>query len=96
MTKLRRWELLWLALLVGGAITSVFGASALAAEQPQNQTLTRPATVLDPFDLTSVEIVDTWSAGIASRLSEPGARQTIRIPPRLPERSAFKPSDTLG
>lgn len=95
MTRLRYRRIVWLVLLAGGVITGIFGASALAAEQAQDQPLTRWATVLDPFSLTPVEIdtaLPTNPDGeVVSTFSTLGARTIIRIPPRLPERSAFKP-----
>lgn len=95
MTRLQYWRIVCLILLAGGVTTGIFEASALAAEQAQSPLLTRQATVLDPFSLAPVEIDTTLPTNqegeVVSTFNTLGTRTIIRIPPRLPERSAFKP-----
>lgn len=108
MIKQPSWKPVLLTVLVAGVAIGILGSPALAVAQAQEQTqvqvqtLVRQVTVLDvldPFLLSPVQVIAVSPASQVSSdvmsVDSSSARQAIRIPPRLPERSAFRPSIDL-
>jgi hypothetical protein len=77
----------------------VLGSSGLAAQTSNVTTAsTGQVTMLDPFALRMVTLANATSASSSqadvaiARLGDSMSWRPVRIPVRLPERSAFRPS----
>jgi hypothetical protein len=78
--------------------TGIVSSVALAAQaQDAIQTPTTQAVVLDPYaarmiSLASAPSVSSQATATVARLANPESWRAVRIPSRLPQRSAFRPS----
>lgn len=88
-----------LVLVVLCIVLAATSSAVAAPSESTTQTSVRPMTVLDPFSLKVVAVSgnpstkpSTTVKAVGSTASDkPTGRLSIRIPPRLPARSAFNP-----
>jgi hypothetical protein len=86
-----------LTTLIAGMVLAVLTSTAWAASgQTSTKSSGREATVYDPFALRTVTVAGTPSRDPPQNapgiVRNPNPRRDIRIPSRLPPRSAYKPA----